>query len=183
MENSYEYIVKQKTEGKALFKKIALFLSYFAFAALLILFTFGFAPEELYMPIFMIIAALTALLAFITWRFVCVEYEIVISGGDVKITTIYGKGFSKALLCRPVASFSEIGEYDDKAFEEISKISLQRNYLCISSLSAPCVYYALFEDGKDQCILYFDAPERAIELLKKNNSAAFRASDKRLGRK
>ena len=163
MENSYEYIIKQRAEGKALFKKIALFISYFAFAAILALFTFGFAPEELYTPIFMIIAALTAFFAFITWRFVCVEYEIVISGGDVKITTIYGKGFSRPLLCRPVASFSEIGEYDDKAFEEISKISLQRNYLCISSLSASCVYYALFEDEKDQCILYFDAPERAIK--------------------
>ena len=183
MENSYEYIVKQKAEGKVLFKRIAVILSYFAFAAVLSLFTFGFAPEELYMPIFMIIAALTAFLIFITWRFVCVEYEIVISGGDLMITTIYGKGFSKRLLNRPVSSFSEIGEYDDRAFEEISKISLQKNYICISSLSAPCVYYALFEDEKEQCILYFDAPERAVELLKKNNSAAFRASDKRLGRK
>jgi hypothetical protein len=128
----------------------------------------------------MLSLAFTAFIAFVTWRFVCIEYEVVIGGGDIIITTIYGKGFSKKLLNLPISALSEIGVYDDKAYGEISKLSLQRDYVCISSLSAPNVYYALFEDEKDQCILYFDAPERAVELLKKNNSAAFRASERRM---
>ncbi len=182
LENSYEYIIKQKAEGKVLAKKIFFIIGYVALAFLLILFTIGLAPIPLYVPIIMLALAFTAFIAFISWRFVCVEYEVVIGGGDIIITTIYGRGFSKKLLNRQISSFSEIGEYNDRAYEEISKLSLQRNYVCISSLSAPDVYYALFEDEKDQCILYFDAPERAVELLKKNNSAAFRASERRINK-
>lgn len=180
MDNTYEYIIKQKAEGSALVKRILMILAYLALAFILILFTIGFAPVELYVPIIMLSLAFTAFIAFVTWRFVCVEFEVVIGGGDIIITTIYGRGFSKKLLNRQIGGFSEIGEYNDKAYEEISKISLQKNYLCLSSLSAPDVYYALFEDEKDQCILYFDAPEKAVELLKKNNSAAFRVSEKRM---
>lgn len=179
MDNSCEYIIKQKAEGAALLKKILAILAYFALAFVLILITVGFAPIELYVPIIMISLAVTALVAFITWRFLCVEYEVVISGGDMIITEIFGKGYSKRLLNRSISSFSEIGEYDDKAFEEINKLSLQKNYLCISSLSAACIYYALFEDEKDMCILYFDATERAADILKKSNPAAFRASESR----
>lgn len=180
MENSYEYLIKQKAEGKALAKRCLAIIGYVALALLLILFTIGFAPVQLYVPIVMLALAFTALIVFVTWRFVCIEYEVVIGGGDIIITTIYGKGFSKRLLNLPISTFSEIGVYDDRAYGEISKLSLQRDYVCISSLSAPSVYYALFEDEKDQCILYFDAPERAVELLKKNNSAAFRASERRM---
>lgn len=180
MENSYEYLIKQKAEGKTLAKRCLAIIGYVALAFLLILFTIGFAPVQLYVPIVMLSLAFTAFIAFVTWRFVCIEYEVVIGGGDIIITTIYGKGFSKRLLNLPINTFSEIGVYDDKAYGEISKLSLQRDYVCISSLSAPSVYYALFEDEKDQCILYFDAPERAVELLKKNNSAAFRASERRM---
>ena len=102
------------------------------------------------------------------------EYEVVLGGGDLMITVIYGKGFTKRLLNIPINSISELGEYDDAAYKSVSKLSLQKNYICMSSLSAPDIYYAVFDEGKDRCILYFDAPERAIEILKKQNSAAFR---------
>ena len=183
MENSYEYIIKQKAEGAALVKRIVLACSYVVLTLLLILLTIGLAPVELYVPAILIILAFVAFIVFVSWRFVCIEYEVIIAGGDMMITTIYGKGYGKRLLNRPINTFSEIGEYDDEAYEEISKLSLQKNYLCLSSLSAPNVYYALFDEEKDKCILYFDAPDRAIEILKKSNSAAFRASDKRMGRK
>ena len=149
-------------------------------AAILILLTVAFAPSALYLPIIMLIAAFTAFFAFVSWRFVCVEYEVIIGNGDIIFTAIYGKGFRKQLLNMSINSFSEIGEYDDKAYDAISRLSLQKNYICLSSLSAENVFYALFEEDKDQCIIYFDAPERAVELLKKENSGAFRAGLNRI---
>ena len=110
----------------------------------------------------------------------CVEYEVVIGGGDLLITTIYGRSIRKKAINVSVASIIEIGEYGDGAFEEISKLSLQKNYLCISSLSSPNMYYAIFDEDKDRSILYFDATGEAIALLKKYNGGAFRASDKRM---
>lgn len=179
-ENSYEYIIKQKNEGAALAKKIGAAAAYVAVAILLSTLSLIFPPPYVRFPLVLLSIALTALLIFITWRFLCVEYEIIIEGGDIIITAIYGRGFRKPLLNLSINSFSEIGEYDDAAFEEISKLSLQKNLICLSSLSAPSVYYAIYEEDKDRCILYFDAPARAVELLKKHNSGAFRASANRM---
>ena len=179
-ENSCEYIVKQKTEGIALAKKIGMIAAYAALALTLSYFNLTLAPVELRLIFFVFIAIAVSLVVFITWRFVCVEYEIVISGGELTVTTIYGKSVSKRLLSRQISSFSEIGEYDDRAFEEISKLSMQKNYVCLSSLSAPLVYYGIFEMENERHIIYFDVTEKAAELLKKQNASAFRASAKRM---
>lgn len=181
VENTYEYIIKEKAEGKTLAKRLLLGLGYLLFTAVSLILTVTFVPPELFFGVTLIVLALTALLILLTWRFVCVEYEVIISAGEISITVIYGKRIRKKRLVLDIQSFAEIGIYDDAAYEEISKLSLQRNLICLSSLSAPDVYYALYEDDKDYCILYFDAPPRAIELLKKCNSAAFRASATRIG--
>jgi hypothetical protein len=180
--NSCEYIVKQSSEGVVIAKKICLALAYVAFAILLSILNLSFAPAALKPVFFVLIAVAVALVAFITWRFVCVEYEIVISGGELTITIIYGKSVSKRLLSRPISTFSEMGEYDDAAFEEISKLSLQKNYLCVSSLSAPLIYYGIFEDEGERQIVYFDVTEKAAELLNHSNPSAFRASAKRMNK-
>lgn len=178
-ENSYEYIIKKKAEGELLLKRIAAIVGYAVFFVVLTAFVLALLPS-LFIPALILICCLTALLIFITWRFLCIEYEILIANGDIVITKLYGKGSRKTVFTSSVSSFSEIGEYDDKAYEEISKLSLQKNHICISSLSAPDVYYALFEDEDGKGIIYFDAPARAVELLQKYNAGAFRASAKRI---
>ncbi len=181
--NSCEYIIKQKTEGKALAKKIGFIAGYAIVFSFLCMATFLYLPKDIYVIIFPLIFALTAFIVFVTWRFTCVEYEVVISGGDMMINLLYGKGICKKLINMPVSSFSEIGVYDDAAYEEISKLSIQNNHVCISSLSAESIYYAIYEEEKERCIVYFDATEEAVELLKKLNPSAFRASAKRMNNK
>lgn len=181
--DSCEYIIKQKAEGRALAKKIGFIVGYVIIFSFLCMVTFLYLPSELYIIIYPVIFAFTAFLVFVTWRFTCIEYEVVISGGDVIITLLYGKGISKKILNMPVTSFSEIGEYDDAAYEEISKLSMQKNHVCVSSLSADRLYYAIYEEEKERCILYFDATEDALTLLQKLNPSAFRASAKRMNNK
>ena len=178
-ENSYEYIIKKRVEGELLLKRIAAVVGYATFFLSLTAFILAILPS-LFVPALILISCLTALLIFITWRFLCIEYEIVIASGDIMITRLYGKGSRKAVFSAAVSSLSEIGEYDDRAYEEISKLSLQKDHVCLSSLSAPEVYYAIFEEADERGIVYFDAPARAVELLKKYNAAAFRASAKRI---
>ena len=179
-ENSYEYIIKQKNIGKVLVKKVTAITTYILFALVLTVLAIVFVPFVVLLPVLLVIFAFTALIVFITWRFLCVEYEVIIAGGDLILTAIYGKGLRKQILNISINSFVEIGEYNDKAYEEVSKLSLQKNYICISSLSSPDVYYAIFEENKERSIVYFDAPSRAVELLKRNNSGAFRTSARRI---
>ena len=131
MNTSCEYIIKQKNEGKTLAKKIVAVLLYCAFAAISVTLISILSPIYFIIPFLIIAAAFLAIIIFASWRFLCVEYEVIISGGDLLITTIYGRSIRKKAVNVSIASIIEIGEYGDGAFEEISKLSLQKNYLCI----------------------------------------------------
>jgi hypothetical protein len=56
-------------------------------------------------------------------------------------------------------------------------MSLRKNFICVSSLSAPTIYYAIVDIEKDRSVIYFEADERAIKYLKQQNSAAARAGN------
>ena len=155
-------------------------MSYFLFLAVLIVLILTLTPLYVMIPLILLAVVLTAVIALVTWKLTSVEYEIIVGGGDLIITTIYGRSLRKQTLNLSVAAISEIGEYDDGAYEEMSKLSLQRNYLCISSLSSPNMHYALFDEDKERCILYFDATSEALALLKRYNSGAFKASEQRM---
>ena len=181
-DTSCEYIIKQKCEGAVLAKKLGLIFSYVFIPITLVVLVLGYASPLVFIPLILLIVAIDAIAIIITWKFTCVEFETVIAGGEIMITKVYGKKTRKLLCNLNIKDISEIGEYDDTAYEEISKISLQKNMICVSSMSAPTVYYAIFDEDKDKCILYFEAPDKALELLKKYNSTAFRASSRRIGR-
>ena len=174
--SSVEYIVRQKTEGKVLFKKLAFILGYAVIFAALCIIIISFAAPLLHLPFILLACAFIAMAVFVSWRFTCVEYEIAVFGGELSLCVIYGKSTRRRLCCVTVNSILQIGEYDDAAYTRLSSMSLQKNHLCISSLSAPNVYYALFDDGNDRCVAYFDADERIIKALKQQNSSAFRAA-------
>ena len=170
-----EYIVKQKNEGAVLYKKIAAIVGYAALFAVLCLLILALSPELLYLPFFLMSAAFVAVVIFTTWRFLCKEYEIVIGNGEMRISTIYGKSLTRRLVAVEIKAFSEIGEYDDAAYEHLCSLSLSKNHICISSLSAPQMYYAIYEDGKDRAVIYFETDERGLSILKQQNPSAFRA--------
>ncbi len=169
-----EYIIKQKCEGKVLFKRLLLIFSYIFAATAATLAVLLFSPPILYIPFFLLVAAFIAIAVFLTWRFVSVEYELSLSSGELSLTAIYGKKTRRRLTSIPTGAIYEIGEYDDEAYERLDSISLQKNYILVSSLSAPVIFYALFDEGKDKCVLYFEADENMVSELRRQNSSAFR---------
>ena len=172
-----EYIIKQKNEGQIILRKAgfigALFLIFISLLALIL----NIFSPFLFLPFILLDAALCALIFFIAWRFFCVEYEITFGSGEINITTIYGRSVRKRLTSIDVNSLIEVGYYDDEAYERLCRASLKKNYICVSSMAAPVIYYALFDEEKERCILYFEADERAIKYLKLNNSGALRAGN------
>ena len=172
-----EYIVKQKTEGTLLAKKIALVVGYILLFLILGIVILNLSPAVLHIPFFLIDAAFCALVVFVTWRFVCPEYEITLGGGEINITVIYGKSIRHRILSCPVNSLIEFGLYDDGAYEKLCNMSLRRNFICVSSLRAPTIYYAIVDIEKDRSVIYFEVDERATKYLKQQNSAAARAGN------
>lgn len=175
--NVLEYIIKRKSDGSLLRARIFLIIGYVLLFFILTALVLYLAPPILYVQFFLLALAFCALVIFISWRFVCPEYEIIFSGGEMTVTTIYGKSIRKRLLCLPINSLLEFGYYDDNTYEKLCKASLRKNYVCVSSLSAPTIYYALFDAGKERSVIYFEADERAIKYLRQQNSAAARAGN------
>ncbi len=173
--SSAEYIIKQKCKGKVLLKRSLLIISYIIMFILASIAVITLAAPLLYIPFFLLIIAFTALTIFITWRFVCIEYELALFSGELSLSIIYGKNTRRRLTSLPAGSIYEVGEYDEAAYIKTSRLSLQKNYIFVSSLDAPRIFYALFDEGKDKCILYFEADDRFTAALKKQNPAAFRA--------
>ena len=169
-----EYIVKQKNEGAVILKKAAAIVGYVLLTVILAVLVISFAPALLLIPFLLISAAFVALVAFITWKFLCIEYEIVIGNGELCASVIYGRSFTRRLLRIDIGDLSEIGEYNDMAYARLCDMSLQKNTVCVSSLSAPVVYYAIYDDGKDRCVLYFETDERGISILRRHNLSAFK---------
>ncbi len=171
---SLEYIIKQKNEGKALLGRIGLFIAYILLFVILALVIILFSAPAFQMLFLILDLILCAMIAFISWRFVCIEYELVFSSGELTLTVIYGKSVRRKRLSVPINSIYEIGIYDDQAYDKLCKASLQKNYIAVSSMSAETVYYALFDEGKDRCALYFEVDDRAISYLRRENSSAVR---------
>lgn len=175
MDNStLEYIVKRKNEGEVIRNKaFAIFGYLFLFVTLAILIINLCAPL-LHIPFLLVDAAFCAMVAFISWKFLCVEFEMVIGGGELTLTKLYGKSIRRRMTNIPLVALNEIGIYDDEAYEKLCSLSLQKDYVAVSSMSAPTIYYALFDEGKDRCVLYFEIDERGLKKLKQENPGAFR---------
>lgn len=172
-----EYIIKRKNEGALLATKIALIVGYVLLFLVLAMVILNFSPAILHIPFFLLDAAFCALIAFVSWKFTSLEYEIVFGGGEINITVIYGKSIRHRLISCATNSLLEFGYYDYAAYEKLCNMSLRKNFICVSSLSAPTIYYAVVDIGKDRSVIYFEADERAIKYLRQQNSAAARAGN------
>ena len=179
-DNSCEYIIKQKSEGKVLCKKASAIFGCVILGAVASSLSMQAPWENLRLTLLLISITVAAFLAFISLKMLSVEYEITIEYKELSVTAIYGRIHRRLMLSTPIGSISEIGEYTDEAYEQLCKVPLQKDYIAMSSLSAPLVYYAIFDDEKHNCILYFDVTEKAVEILKKQIPGAFRASARRI---
>lgn len=169
-----EYIIKQKNEGRVLRNKVLAIIGYIFLFITLALVIVNLSAPLLHIPFLLIDVAFCAMVAFVSQKFLSVEFEIVMGGGELTLTKLYGKSIRKRMTSIPINSISEVGLYDDAAYEKLCTLSLQKDYICVSSMSAPVIYYALFDEEKDRCVLYFEIDERGIKYLRSNNPSAFR---------
>ncbi len=173
----YEYIVKQKTEGDLLTKKIWCILGYVLFPVAAIILTFNlFYGSLLLIPAFIAIVGVEILLIFFSWRFTHIEFESSILDSRLTVTTIVAKSRRKVSLEVDIKAFYEIGLFTPEASERMEGKTLHKDYIFISSLDSENIYYGIFAEGEEQCAVYFETtPEAFTHIKKLNHSAARRA--------
>ena len=179
-EGGYEHIVKQKVEGNLLYKKICLILAYIVIFIMPLYIILTLCPVYLWVPFILVIATVTVIAVLMTWKYTNVEFEYSIVGDTISFVSIYGKKSRKGKLTIALKDFSEIGKYTDAAEKHLEEVVIDRDHLFISHLMAEHLYYGLFNDDGDKCIVYFEATDKAISLIKKYNPSAIRAYEREM---
>lgn len=174
--STYEYTVRQKIEGKWVFRRAGMIFLYVCFVLAWII--MGLTTRIL-VPLLALIPVTTGILIFATWRYVSVEYEYSVTSGIFTFTRVYGGRSRKKVLEFPLREALLIAPLDDeKARADAERYRPEREFHAISSLSSPDVYFILFEfenkkeKEKRRAILYFEATEKALSICRFYNKSA-----------
>ncbi len=161
------YGVEKKKEGKY---KLARALMVCGYA----LFVVGFAGFFIGMNILPIIAitpVLTYILVLATWRFVSIEYEYCILDGEFRMLKLYGSKSMRELCRVRVSAMKAIAPYAGEYTAAADIVKAENRIEAVSSMSSPDIYYAIFDADGGEHVVFFEATEKTLKVLKYYNSS------------
>ena len=166
---TYEYVVSLKNRPKYRLRRALLLCAYVLYA--IVLFVVGVATGWL-APLLALVPLTVWILVFLTWRYGSVEYEYSLTGGIMTLSKIYGGRTRKRLGEITIKGMSAITPFEGDYIKAAERYSPEKTLDITSDLQRPNVYCALYEtDEKRRGILYFEATDRALRILKYYNSA------------
>ena len=172
LQATYEYVVSPQKNFSYKLKRVLVIIGYIVYA--LGLFLVG-GRSRLLVPLLALVPLTTWILVFFTWRYVSVEYEYSLTGGDMTLSKIYGQRSRKTVKTLRISKAYLIAPFEESYIEEIKKFSSKREIDFTSDINNEGVYFGLFEDeNSDKITVYFEATETALKILKYYNRAAVR---------
>ena len=163
--NFVNYGVKKKAKGKYGLARALVVAGY-------VLFALGYAGVLMYFNILPVIAltpVLTWILIFFTWRYVSIEYEYYIMDGEFRLMQVFGSRNMRVLCRTRVSGMTLIAPYRDEYRAEVDKIPASHRIEGVSSLSAPDIYCAVFEDDGEKYAVLFETTEKTLKVLRYYN--------------
>jgi len=171
---TFEYAVKQRIEGKWIAARVGLIVLYILFVTAWLL--FGLKTRIL-VPLLALIPLTLWMLVFFTWRYVAVEYEYSITSGVLTFSKILGGRFRKKVFevpLRDAVRIAPLGTAEEYLRGDAYKPEI--SFTGVSSMSAPDVYYMLFEYAekkqKRRAVYYFEATQKALHICRYYNATA-----------
>ena len=162
--NTFEFVVDERPEGKRKAMKfwgrfgLIAFISAWVIVSLCTIFYLAVLP----------LAMLGVVLYF--WKIFNCELEYSMTSGQMTFCRIYGGLKRKKILDLTIKDFREIAP---RTAESDAKLKARGNiakYYSFSSHStAEDQYYALFEQDGNLCVVYFEAPEKTLKILRYYN--------------
>lgn len=164
--NSFEHTVEEKAEGSRMMTKLLGRLGLLA-----IVFGYVIVTFIIKMPMLAIIAMvmLPVILAF--WkRFNC-ELKYSIESATMSFFRIYhGSKKPKKMLEVMVKDFHEVAPRTAESDAKIKADGYTKVYMFAPHSTSTDQYYATFEQNGQKCVVYFQAVEKSLKLLKYYNS-------------
>ncbi len=172
----YEKTVKRKNTPKEIFKKISVVMGYCLFFAIWLSLALVNLQNLIFALLFLVLGTLlTVGLVLLTWKYFSVEYEYSFQLGEFEISKIYGKSRRKIVLSLNMRSLEMVAEATDENISRAEKRDIRKRIVAVSDPNGENVWL-LLTDGKDEdCMLvFFDADDRALSILKNANYFAFK---------
>ncbi|MHC1693936.1 MAG: hypothetical protein AB9835_01375 [Eubacteriales bacterium] len=167
LNNYAEYLTVRKDDAKLIIRKLLLVIGTMGSTAVI---SVVFLRPLIYVIPLVWLGG--SILLWSLWKFVKIEYEYTVAGGEVSFDIIYGQRNRRKLISAKVKELSLIapatGTYRHRIeAQDISK----RHYFC-SSLDAPNLYFIEYNDPKEgKTLIFFDATKKTMAAFKFYNSA------------
>ena len=161
MDSYMEYMVTKRVDIKG----YALRFLIVALALALMLVVFFVPALNMFSPFFIIG------IGYGTWYLITslyLEYEYIVTNDDLDVDKIIAKKKRKRMLSVNVKQIEKIAPVSPDNQSEFSHASIKHTVNAAAQLNQETTYYVLFEDqGKGKSVLFLDAPDEMIAMLKK----------------
>ena len=102
-----------------------------------------------------------------------VEYEYSMTSGVITFTKILGGRSRRQILELTIKEMKEIRPFEEGAKEHLETLGLKNDYVLVSDIDSPDVYYAVFENDKSELeVVYFEATKKALSIFKFYNPSS-----------
>lgn len=122
----------------------------------------------------LLLATGTWFISYITTPMVQTEYRYSIIAGDIAFDKFMGGRYYKEDILRlKIADLKVIAPYSDPEKKAIADADdIVNRYKYCSEMSEPDLYFALFEENGQKSVVFFDATQKALKIMKFLNKEA-----------
>ena len=161
--NTFEFVVDEHPEGK---RKAGKFLGRFGIIAFISIWVIVSLCTIFYLAV-LPLALLGIVLYF--WKLFNCELEYSMTSGIMTFSRIYGGMRRKKVLELFIKDMREIAPRTAESDAKLRGRDIQKYYMFASHSTADDQYYALFEKDGQLCVVYFEATEKTLKILRYYN--------------
>lgn len=162
--NTFEFVVDERAEGK---RKLIKFLGRFALLAFIG--AFVAVTFIIRMPMLAILPLLLLGVVLYFWKIFNCELEYSMTSGIMTFSRIYGGLKRKKVLELTIKDFRGIAPRTAESDAKLKAQGVAKTYMFASHSTAEDQYYATFEENGRLCVVYFEATEKTLKLLRYYN--------------
>lgn len=162
--NSFDFTVDERAEGK---RKLVKVLGRTGLLA--VVFSFVAVTFIIRMPMLAILPLLLLGLVMFFWKSFNCELKYSMEGGVMTFFRIYGGKKPKKILAVTIKDFREVSPRTPESDADLKAKGVSKTYSFSSHSTAEDQYYATFEENGVLCVVYFEATEKTLKLLRYYN--------------
>ena len=161
--NTFEFVVDERPEGK---RKALKFWGRFG----LIAFIAAWVIVSLCTIFYLAVLPLCLLgLVLYFWKIFNCELEYSMTSGIMTFSRIYGGWKRKKVLELTIKDFRGIAPRTAESDAKLKAQGVAKTYMFASHSTAEDQYYATFEENGILCVVYFEATEKTLKILRYYN--------------